>query len=408
MIMIKSIRDLDVYNKAVLLRADLNVPIKDGIITDDTRIDKVLPTIIHLRDRGAKVIILSHLGRPDAQPDHINLEFPLWGRENLSLAPIARKLKGILPGPHCPQFVEDCIGQKASEAVASMRSGDILLLENLRFHKGETQNDEAFARELAKLGEIYVNDAFSCSHRAHASLVKLPRLLPAAAGFLLLEEIEQINSMLDAAQKPMMAIVGGAKISTKIDLLNKLAGSADYLVIGGILANCFLKCRGSNIGASLCYSDKLDVALNILQIAEDNSCQIILPMDAIVSVNGMGTRYAARSLADIQARDLICDIGPRSRAKINQIMENCRTVLWNGPLGVWDLPCCVGTGAVAHQIALLTSEGKIKSLVGGGDSMEIINKFKIKEEYTHLSTGGGAFLKYIENRSLVGLEALES
>lgn len=407
--MIKSIRDLDLDNKAVLLRADLNVPIKNGVITDNTRISKVLPTINYLRSRGAKVIILSHLGRPDGQPDQISLECPLLGRENLSLAPIARELKGILLGPHCVEFVEDCIGQKASEAVASMRSGDILLLENLRFHKGETQNDEAFARELAKLGEIYVNDAFACSHRAHASLVKLPRLLPAAVGFLLLEEIKQIDSILDAEQKPMMAIVGGAKISTKIDLLNKLAGSVDYLFIGGILANCFLKCRGANIGASLCYSDKLDVALNILQIAEDNSCQIILPMDAIVSVNGMGTRYAPRSLADISARDLICDIGPDSIAKINQIMENCTTVLWNGPLGVCDdLSLSVGTAAVAHKIALLTSKGKIKSLVGGGDSMEIINKLKVQEEYTHLSTGGGAFLKYIENRSLVALEGLES
>jgi phosphoglycerate kinase len=396
--MIKSIQDLDLDNKTVLLRVDLNAPIKDGTITDNTRIVRALTTINYLKSRSAKIIILSHLGRPDTQPE-----------QNLSLSPIAREIKKLIPNATV-KFAEDCIGQKASEEAASISGGDILLLENLRFHKGETQNDENFARTLAKLGEIYINDAFACSHRAHASLVKLPKLLPAAAGFLFLEEIKQIDNVLDNAQTPMMAIVGGGKISTKIDLLKKLASSVDYLVVGGAIANCFLRCQGFNIGQSLYDKNKHNDTLNILQIAEDNSCQIVLPMDVIITDN-QNTKYpecSVCSLGDIPMNGIISDIGPNSISKINQIMENCKTVLWNGPLGICNnLSSSVGTAAVAQNIALLTSQGKIRSLAGGGDSIEIINKLGLQERYTYISTGGGAFLKYIDNKSLVGLEALK-
>jgi phosphoglycerate kinase len=386
----------DLNDKRVLLRVDLNVPMENGKITDATRIERVVPTINEIADKGGKVIILAHFGRPKGRD------------EKDSLRPVAAALSKIINKP--VEFADDCIGADAKTAVDAMKAGDILVLENTRFHKEEEKNDPAFVQALAHLGDIYVNDAFSAAHRAHASTEGLGHKLPAYAGRTMQAELDALSKALVAPAKPVIAIVGGAKVSTKIDLLENLVGRVDGLVIGGGMANTFLHAQGVKIGKSLAERDLADTARRIMDKAEAAKCAIILPVDAVVAykfeANAPSQAYGLDAIPD---DGMILDIGPLSIERVNRAIDDARTLLWNGPLGAFELaPFDRGTVAAARHAAERTRAGKLVSIAGGGDTVAALNHAGVADDFSYISTAGGAFLEFCEGKSLPGVEVLRA
>ncbi|MEZ5669801.1 MAG: phosphoglycerate kinase [Alphaproteobacteria bacterium] len=390
--------DLDCRGKRVLLRVDLNVPMQDGKVTDSTRIDRVAPTIRALRDRGARVVLLAHFGRPKGKPV-----------ADMSLAPVAAAVGAALGGI-AVAFADDCVGAVAAKAVATLGDGDVLLLENLRFHAGEEANDPAFARALAELGDVYVNDAFSAAHRAHASTEGLAHLLPSAAGLAMAAELKALDAALEHPEHPVMAIVGGAKVSTKIDLLSNLSAKVQVLVIGGGMANTFLHARGFDVGASLHEADLVDTARNIMVDARNNDCEIVLPVDAVVAralKPGEETRIV--KISKVPHSKMILDVGPHSAETIIHTMRTCRTLLWNGPLGAFETPPFdAATNAVAREAADRTRKHGLVSVAGGGDTVAALAHAGVVGDFTYVSTAGGAFLEWLEGRELPGVAALKA
>jgi phosphoglycerate kinase len=392
---LKTTDGLDLKGKRVIVRADLNVPVKDGKVTDTTRIARVLPGLKALSGRGAKVIVISHFGRPKGAAD-----------PQFSLQPVSEALQTLLGRPVV--FAADCIGGEAEAAVQSMKDGDIALLENLRFHKGEEKNDPAFAAELAKLGDLYVGDAFSSAHRAHASTEGLTHHLPSYAGPLMMEEIDALRTALENPKRPTTAVVGGAKVSTKIPVLTNLVAKVDKLIIGGGMANTFLKAKGTSVGASLAEPEFEATARDIIAEAANKGCEIVLPVDAVVArafEEGVSTE-----IVDIQSVPpdmMILDVGPRSIANVAKVLENSKTLLWNGPMGAFEIAqFAEGTFALARKAAELTKAGKLTSVAGGGDTVAALNATGVTGDFTYVSTAGGAFLEWLEGRELPGVAAL--
>jgi phosphoglycerate kinase len=392
----RTLEDLDVAGKRVLLRADLNVPVKDGKVTDATRIERLAPTILALVEKGARVVVMSHFGRPKG-PD-----------PSQSLRPLAPPLSRAIGGRPV-HFAADCIGPEAERVVAALRPGDVALLENLRFHKGEEANDPAFARQLAELGDVYVDDAFSAAHRAHASIATLAHLLPAAAGRNMQAELEALCAALDHPQRPVIALVGGAKVSTKLDLLKFITGKVERLAIGGAMANTFLFAQGQPVGRSLCERDLADTARAILAEAKKRGCEIILPEDVVTAETlepGVITRTVGVNAVPPAA--MILDIGPESVARIAAALENSRTLVWNGPVGAFETPPFDrATIAIARKAAALTRAGRLMSVAGGGDTVVALAADGVTDHLSYVSTAGGAFLEWLEGRELPGVAALK-
>jgi phosphoglycerate kinase len=392
----KTVRDLDVAGKRVLVRVDFNVPLDEHAqITDDTRIVAALPTIQYLLDHGAAVILMSHLGRPKGQVV-----------DNLRLAPVARRLAVLLGKP--VQSASDCVGPEVEAQAKGLQPGQVLLLENLRFHEEEEKNDSEFARQLASLGELYVNDAFGTAHRAHASTEGVTHYLPGVAGFLMEREINFLGSALEHPQRPFAAIIGGAKISDKIAVLDRLINIADRILIGGGMANTFLKAEGHEIGDSLFEEGKLGTARELIDKARGKNIEFILPVDVVI---------ADRFAADAQRRIVpvmevppgwrILDIGPEAIHSFHRALDNARTIVWNGTLGVAEMPAfAMGTNAIVAALAERTSAGAL-TIIGGGDSAAAVEKAGAAANMTHVSTGGGASLEFLEGRVLPGVAALQ-
>ena len=390
----RTLDEADVQNKRVLLRVDLNVPTEGGKITDATRIERQAPTITEIADKGGKVILISHFGRPKG-PD-----------PNQSLKPVAAAVAEIIGRPVA--FADDCIGPKAVSAIAAMKSGDILCLENTRFHKGEEKNDPAFVDQLARLGDIWVNDAFSAAHRAHASTEGLGHRLPAYAGRSMQAELEALGKALEAPQRPVVAIVGGAKISTKLDLLGNLISRVDVLIIGGAMANTFLAAQGKAVGKSLVEKDLADTARDILANASAENCEIVLPVDAIVAKEFKANAPSRAVSVDAVASDeMILDIGHKSIEHVVSVLARAKTLVWNGPFGAFEMePFDNGTVEVAEAAAELTAAGKLVSVAGGGDTVAALNAAGVSDRFTYVSTAGGAFLEWMEGKALPGVEVL--
>jgi phosphoglycerate kinase len=392
---LKTTSGLDVDGKRVLVRADLNVPVRSGEVTDATRLERLLPGVEDLARRGARVVLISHFGRPKGAPD---LEF--------SLRPVADKLSRLLG--RSVAFATDCIGQPAERVVSALKPGDIAVLENLRFHKGEEANDPAFARGLARLGDIYVDDAFSTAHRAHASTDAVARLLPSYAGPLLMQEVAALHSVLDRPERPVAAIVGGAKVSTKIPVLTNLITRVDKLIIGGAMANTFLLAEGVKVGRSLVEPDFAGTAREIMQAAKARSCEVVLPEDAVVAAT---LEACAPSricpVLEVPADQMMLDVGPRAVAQCIDVLGRCKTLLWNGPLGAFEVPPFgEGTFQVARAAAAATEAGRLTSVAGGGDTVAALNAAGVTDKFTYVSTAGGAFLEWLEGRELPGVAAL--
>jgi phosphoglycerate kinase len=391
---LRTIDTADVNGKRVLVRADLNVPVKNGEVTDATRLTRLAPGIQELARRGAKAVIISHFGRPkNREPE-------------FSLKPVAAKLGGILHAPVA--FVPDCIGAVAEEAVKALQPGQVAVLENVRFHKGEEANDPAFARQLAKLGDIYVNDAFSAAHRAHASTEGLAHLLPAYAGPLMMEEIDALRTALERPRRPTVAIIGGAKVSTKIPVLQNMISKVDKLIIGGGMANTFYLAEGVNVGRSLAEPDFRQMALDIMHAAKERGCAIVLPPDAVVAPElKAGAPTTTVKILDVPGDRMILDVGPKSVEHFKEVIAGCRTLLWNGPLGAFEVePFGAGTFALARAVAAMTKAGELVSVAGGGDTVAALNAAGVADDFSYVSTAGGAFLEWIEGRELPGIAAL--
>ncbi|WP_180901210.1 phosphoglycerate kinase [Martelella soudanensis] len=393
----KTLDDLpDINGKRVLVRVDLNVPFSEGRVTDATRIERVAPTINELSNKGAKVILMAHFGRPKGQvvPE-------------MSLKPIVYAVEEVLD--HAVAFCDDCVGEVAEKAIAAMSAGDILLLENTRFHKGEEKNDPEFVAALAKNGDIYVNDAFSAAHRAHASTEGLGHHMPAYAGRTMQAELEALESGLGNPKHPVVAIVGGAKVSTKIDLLENLIDKVDALVIGGGMANTFVAAKGIDVGKSLCEHDLADTARAIMAKAEKTGCAIVLPVDGVVA--GEFKANAANetvAIDAIPADQMMLDVGPQSVMTINEWIEKAETLVWNGPLGAFEIePFDAATVAAAKFAAERTRAGKLVSVAGGGDTVSALNHAGVKDDFSYVSTAGGAFLEWMEGKVLPGVEILK-
>ncbi|MDD3182107.1 MAG: phosphoglycerate kinase [Alphaproteobacteria bacterium] len=393
----QTIDDLHLTGKVVLLRVDFNVPVKDGRITDATRIVRSLPTIRALIKAGAKVVILSHFGRPKGKP---NPEF--------SLRPVAAGLSSHLNLPVA--FAEDCIGSVAKTAIAAMENGDVLLLENVRFYPEEEANDADFAQKLAALGDVFVNDAFAVAHRKQASVVAIASFLPSVAGRLMQEELTALSKALVKPEKPLAALVGGSKISTKLDLLNNLICKVDILVLGGGMANTFMAAKGLAVGKSLHEADMLDTARTIMETAEAKGCNIMLPKDVVVATELKENAPCQTVAADAVPTDaMIFDLGTEAVAEIKATLALCKTVIWNGPLGVFETPPFdKGTNEVAICVADLTKRGKILSVAGGGDTVSALDHAGVTNGISYLSTAGGAFLEWMEGKQLPGVVALEN
>jgi phosphoglycerate kinase len=395
----KTLDDLpdDVSGKRALVRVDLNVPMADGVVTDRTRIRRVVPTIAELSRRGIKVILLAHFGRPKGKvvPE-------------MSLRPVALALEEELD--HRVDFAADCIGQEAKKEIDEMADGDVVLLENTRFHAGEEKNDPELAKAMAELGDIYVNDAFSAAHRAHVTTEALAHLLPAYAGRTMQAELEALEKGLGSPQKPVVAIVGGAKVSTKIDLLQNLVEKVDALVIGGGMANTFLAAKGVDVGKSLCEHDLADTANAIMTAAVAAGCAIVLPDDAVVAKEFKA--HAENETVDVNAVPsdaMILDVGPISVAKINGWIDQAATLVWNGPLGAFEIaPFDTATVSAARFAAAETSVGNLVSVAGGGDTVAALNHAGVADKFTYVSTAGGAFLEWMEGKVLPGVAALEA
>jgi phosphoglycerate kinase len=392
---LKSTAGIDLAGKRVLVRADLNVPVKDGKVSDATRLERLLPGLGDLAERGARVIIISHFGRPRDGRD-----------PRLSLAPVAEKLGELLGRPI--QFAEDCVGEPAERTVAALLPGRIAVLENLRFHKGEEKNDPAFAQRLAALGDIYINDAFSAAHRAHASTAALAHLLPAYAGPLLLEEIDALNRALEHPVRPMAAVIGGAKVSSKIPVLKNLAGKVDKLIIGGGMANTFLLAEGVEIGTSLAEPDLQQTALEIMHAAKERHCEVLLPHDVVIAA-ALAADAPARVVPTlaVPAGQMILDVGPKTVGHYTGVIEGAKTLLWNGPLGAFEIEAFAqGTVELARAAAKLTKAGRLVSVAGGGDTVAALNAAGVTDDFSYVSTAGGAFLEWLEGRELPGIVAL--
>jgi phosphoglycerate kinase len=392
----RTLDQADVSNKRVLVRVDLNVPMEGGRVSDATRIERIIPTIAEIADKGGKVILLSHLGRPKG-PD-----------PKESLRPVVAAVAEIAKRP--VGFIEDCIGEKAEAAVSAMRPGDVLCLENTRFHKGEEKNDPAFVDALAKLGDLWVNDAFSAAHRAHASTEGLGHVLPAYAGRTMQAELEALSKALESPQRPVVAIVGGAKISTKLDLLGNLMTKVNVLVIGGAMANTFLAAQGKAVGKSLCEHDLVGTAKEILARAPSRHCEIVLPVDAVVAQKFEANAPSRVVSVDAVGNDdMILDIGPRSVEHVVSVLARTKTLVWNGPFGAFELePFDNGTVEVAEAAAELTAAGKLISVAGGGDTVAALNAAGVTERLSYVSTAGGAFLEWLEGKALPGVEVLRA
>ena len=387
----------DIKGKRVLVRVDLNVPMADGRVTDATRIERVAPTILELSDRGAKVILLAHFGRPKDGPS-----------PELSLEPVARATADVLGRP--VGFAADCIGEKAGAAVAEMKDGGILLLENTRFHKGEEKNDPAFTEQLAANGDIFVNDAFSAAHRAHSSTEGLAHVLPAFAGRTMQAELDALEKGLGNPVRPVVAIVGGAKISSKLDLLMNLVKRVDALVIGGGMANTFLAARGTSVGKSLCEHDRAQTARQIMIEAASAGCAIILPADGVVAKEfKAGAANETVAIDAVPEDGMILDVGPKTVETINQWIDRAATLVWNGPLGAFEIePFDKATVAAARHAAERTKAGKLVSVAGGGDTVAALNHAGIANDFSYVSTAGGAFLEWMEGKDLPGVEVLKA
>ncbi len=392
----RSLDDLkDVSGKRVLVRVDLNVPMENGAVTDATRIERAAPTIAELADKGGKVILLSHFGRPK-------------GRDPKdSLKPVAAEVAKVIG--RAVAFADDCVGPPAEAAVAALKPGGILCLENTRFHPEEEKNDPAFAKQLARLGDFWVNDAFSAAHRAHASTEGLGHVLPAYAGRAMQAELEALEKALDAPQHPVAAVVGGAKVSTKLDLLGNLIGKVDVLMIGGGMANTFLFALGKRVGKSLAERDLADTARDILAKAKAKGCTVVLPVDATVA--GEFKAHAPSRVTDVDHvgdADMILDIGPRSIEYVVSELARVKTLVWNGPFGAFEMePFDTGTVEVAEAAAELTQAGKLVSVAGGGDTVAALNAAGVADRFTYVSTAGGAFLEWMEGKPLPGVEVLK-
>ncbi|MEM7619291.1 MAG: phosphoglycerate kinase [Pseudomonadota bacterium] len=393
---IKSIDEADFSGKRVLVRLDLNVPVKEGKVSDTTRLDRIVPTLKQLVQKQAKVIVLSHFGRPKGQR-----------HEDMSLKPIAETLSGMLPGVSL-NFAPDCIGDVAHQVVQNLGNGQILILENVRFYSGEESNDESFSSELARLGDVYVNDAFSVSHRAHASTAGIAMHLPAFAGPSLMAEIKALSAALDQPKRPVAALVGGAKISTKIPVLSNLIQKVDKLIIGGGMANTFLFAQEKNVGKSLCEPDFSDMARNIMAQAKAGNCEILLPLDAVVAKEFKeGAESSVVDINSVSSDSMILDAGPETLKMLCDELKLCKTLLWNGPLGAFEInPFGQATFALAQEAAKLTQEGQLVTIAGGGDTVAALNLAQVTETFTYVSTAGGAFLEWLEGRDLPGIKAL--
>ena len=391
----RTLDDADVRGRKVLLRLDLNVPMQDGAVTDATRIERVVPTMREIADRGGRLIVMAHFDRPKGK------RIP-----EMSLKPVVPALAECLGRKVA--FAEDCIGAPAAEAISAMTDGDVLLLENTRFHAGEEANDPDFAAALAANGDLYVNDAFSAAHRAHASTEGLAHLLPAYAGRAMQAELEALESGLGAPKRPVIAIVGGAKVSTKIDLLENLVARVDALVVGGGMANTFLHAQGVGIGKSLCEKDLAQTALRIMARAEESGCAILLPVDAIVAWRfEAGAPSQAYGLDAIPADAMILDAGPQSIERIRAAIDDAATLVWNGPLGAFEIaPFDHATVVAARHVAVRTKAGKLVSVAGGGDTVSALNHAGVAGDFTYVSTAGGAFLEWMEGKELPGVVAL--
>lgn len=393
----RTLDDLDVADKRVLVRVDFNVPMKDGAITDATRIERALPTIEELSKKGAKVLLLSHFGRPkgEANPE-------------MSLKPVAKALEKFLGGP--VEFAEDCIGDAVRKIVKNMLDGDVAVLENTRFHPGEEQNDPEFAKALAEHADLYVNDAFSAAHRAHASTEGLAHLLPSAAGRAMERELDYLKSALSAPVRPMMAVVGGAKVSTKIELLLNLVGKANILAVGGGMANTFLFAKGVSVGKSLCEPDLADTAREIMTQAEQRGCELILPLDVVVArefKEGADREVVAADA--VGADDMILDLGPDTVNLIAERIEAAKTLVWNGPLGAFEIkPFDTATVEAARFAARRVKEADLVAVAGGGDTVAALGAAGVENDFTYVSTAGGAFLEWLEGKTLPGVAALET
>jgi len=387
----KTLDDMDFDGKRALVRVDINVPVEDGKVTDTTRIDRIVPTVMDIQDKGGKVILMAHFGRPKGKvvPE-------------MSLEHISQTVADVLGLP--VTFVDSDYG----EAVSEMEGDEVLLLENLRFHPGEEKNDDDFAKRLASLADVYVNDAFSAAHRAHSSTEAIAKHLPACAGRLMAEELGALEKALGTPERPVVAVVGGAKVSTKLDLLGNLVSKVDHLVIGGGMANTFLAAQGVNVGKSLCEHDLTETAKDILGKADAADCEIILPKDIVVA-----REFAANAANETLAPDacpddaMILDAGPATVAYIAQVMEGAKTLVWNGPLGAFEIaPFDAATNAAAQKAAALSKAGQLTSVAGGGDTVAALNQAGAADDFTYISTAGGAFLEWMEGKQLPGVAAL--
>ena len=391
-----TIDDLDLDGKVVLVRVDVNVPVENGQVTDATRIEKIVPTVKDIQGRGGIPVLLAHFDRPKGKRV-----------DGMSLKVVLPALEKALGQP--VKFSDEAIGGPAKRAVADLAKGDVLLLENTRFYPGEETNDATFAASLAALGQAYVNDAFSAAHRAHASTEGIARLLPAAAGRLMEAELKALDAALGNPQRPVVAVVGGAKVSTKLDLLGNLIEKVDHLVIGGGMANTFLVTQNIEVGKSLAERDMTDTARDILAKAEKTGCTIHLPVDVVVAREFKAGADSETVAADACPADaMILDAGPATVAKIREVFESSRTLIWNGPLGAFEIPPFdAATNAAAQEAARLTREGKLISVAGGGDTVAALNKAGVSGDFTFISTAGGAFLEWMKGKELPGVAALQ-
>ncbi|MDE1967437.1 MAG: phosphoglycerate kinase [Alphaproteobacteria bacterium] len=397
MALFRTLDDLDPNGKRVLVRADLNVPVADGKVTDASRIERLAPTLRELADKGARVVVVSHFGRPkNHEPD-------------LSLRPIVPTLAAALDGRKVV-FAEDCIGAPAQRAVDGLRDGEIALLENLRFHKGEEKNDPAFAKALAALADVYVDDAFSAAHRAHASTEAVAHLLPAYAGRLMQAELIALDKALDNPARPVAAIVGGAKVSTKLDLLDNLVSKVQLLIIGGAMANTPLLAEGKSVGKSLVERDMIETARRLAAKAKEASCELVLPVDVVVApALKPGVPVMTVAADRVPEDQMILDIGPRSVALICEKLAACRTLVWNGPVGAFETkPFDKATTAIAQQVAALTRAHRLVSVAGGGDTVAALLHAGVVDQLSYVSAAGGAFLEWLEGKTLPGIKALEA
>ena len=393
----RTLDQVDLRGKRALVREDFNVPMQDGKITDDTRLRMALPTIALLRKAGAKVILISHFDRPKGK------RVP-----SMSLKPIVEPLSKLIGADVA--FADDCIGEAAERAVGYLKPGGVLLLENLRYHAGEEANDEGFAKKLAVLGDIYVNDAFSASHRAHASIEAIAHLLPSYAGEDMRRELAALDRALGHPERPVMGIVGGSKVSTKIDLLNHLVGKLDKLAIGGGMANTFLYAQGWEVGASYCEKELADEARGIVRSAGRNHCELLLPIDIVVGESAQpGAAARVRGLGELDEHERILDAGPETVERLNHAMDASKTLVWNGPLGVFEAPPFDrGTVAAARHAAERVKAGKLVAVAGGGDTLSALNAAGVCGDFTFVSTAGGAFLEWMEGKTLPGVAALQT